>query len=306
MQRYILNRLIQAIVTLFVISGIVFFLARLTGNPVALLLSESSTNEDKELLTRQLGLDKSLPEQYLIFITNALRGDLGKSVRGERAPALKLVTERLPASLQLAALTFLVCLLLGLPLGVMTGVHKGSVLDVLIRVFTLIGQSAPVFWIGIVGMYVLSVQYGWLPTSGYGKPEQFVLPVLSLSSFTMAAIVRLTRNSMIDAMESEYIKLARIKGLSEGIVVWKHALRNSLLPVLTFSGILLGRLIAGVVVVETVFAWPGMGRLAYEAVLTRDFPVLQAVVIVIAALFLFLSLAVDILYAYIEPRIRYS
>jgi peptide/nickel transport system permease protein len=288
------------------VGGIVFFLARLTGNPVALLLSESSTLEDKELITRQLGLDKPLSEQYFIFVTNALRGDFGRSVRGDRSPAFKLVADRLPASLQLAGVTFLVSLLIGLPLGVITGVRKGSWLDLLIRIFTLIGQSAPVFWIGIVGMYVLSVQYALLPTSGYGKPEQFVLPVLSLCSFTVAAIVRLTRNSMIDAMESEYIKLARIKGLSETIVVWKHALRNSLLPVLTYSGILLGRLIAGVVVVETVFAWPGMGRLAYEAVLTRDFPVLQTVVIVIAALFLFLSLAVDILYAYIEPRIRYA
>lgn len=306
MQRYIFRRLIQAVVTLFLVAGIVFFLARLTGNPVALLLSESSTEADKELLMRQLGLDKSLPEQYWIFITNALRGDLGRSVRGEHAPALKLVADNLPASLQLALVTFVVSLLIGLPLGVVSGVRKGSILDMMVRIFTLIGQSAPVFWIGIVGMYVLSVQYGLLPTSGYGKPEQFVLPVLSLCSFTMAAIVRLTRNSIVDAMESDYVKLARIKGLSERVVIWKHALRNSLLPVLTYSGILLGRLIAGVVVVETVFAWPGIGRLAYDAVLTRDFPVLQTVVIVIAALFLFLSLAVDVLYAYIEPRIRYA
>lgn len=306
MQRYIFRRLIQAVVTLFLVAGIVFFLARLTGNPVALLLSESSTEADKELLMRQLGLDKSLPEQYWIFITNALRGDLGRSVRGEHAPALKLVADNLPASLQLALVTFVVSLLIGLPLGVVSGVRKGSILDMMVRIFTLIGQSAPVFWIGIVGMYVLSVQYGLLPTSGYGRLEQFVLPVLSLCSFTMAAIVRLTRNSIVDAMESDYVKLARIKGLSERVVIWKHALRNSLLPVLTYSGILLGRLIAGVVVVETVFAWPGIGRLAYDAVLTRDFPVLQTVVIVIAALFLFLSLAVDVLYAYIEPRIRYA
>ncbi len=306
MQRYIVRRLIQALIMLFVVSTIVFALSRLTGNPVALLLTEYSTEEDKVLLTQQLGFDKSIPEQYAIFVSNALRGDLGRSIRGERAPAFSLVTERFPASAQLAVVTLIVSLLIGLPLGVVTAVSKGSFLDVLVRIIALIGQSAPVFWIGIVAMYFFSVQLRLLPSSGYGKPEQFVLPVFALSWFTLAAIVRLTRSSMIDSLDSEYIKLARIKGLSEWIVVWKHALRNSLLPVLTYSGIILGRTIAGVVVVETVFAWPGIGRLAYESVLGRDFPVLQAVVLVIAALFLLINLCVDILYAYIDPRIRYS
>lgn len=291
---------------LFVVSTVVFALSRLTGNPVALLLTEYSSEEDKVRLTQELGFDKSLPEQYLIFISNALRGDLGRSIRGERAPALSLVADRFPASAQLAVVTVLVSLLIGVPLGVITAVNKGTWIDAFGRIFALIGQSAPVFWIGIVAMYVLSVQLRWLPSSGYGKPEQFVLPVFALSWFTLAAFVRLTRSSMIESLESEYIKLARIKGLSELKVVWKHALRNSLLPVITYSGIIFGRTIAGVVVVETVFAWPGIGRLAYESVLGRDFPVLQAVVLVVATMFLLINLSVDILYAYIDPRIRYS
>lgn len=306
MQGYIFKRLIQAVLTLILASIIVFLLARMTGDPAALLLAEYSTAEDKAILTQQLGLDKPVPEQYAVFVWNALHGDLGKSIRGERAPALGLVAERLPASLQLAAVALLVSLLLGLPLGVFSAVGKGSWYDALFRILALLGQSAPVFWIGIVGMYLLSVQLHWLPTSGYGRPEQFVLPALAMSSFQVAAILRLTRSSMLDSLGSEYIKLARIKGLSERIVVWKHALRNSLLPVLTYSGTILGRMITGVVVVETVFAWPGIGRLAYESVMSRDFPVLQAVVLLMAALFLGINLVVDVLYAYVDPRIHYS
>jgi peptide/nickel transport system permease protein len=306
MQRYILRRLLQAVITLFFVSVIVFILGRLTGDPVALLLTEYSTEEDKILITKQLGLDKPLTEQYAIFIGNALRGDLGRSIRGERAPALELVLERLPATVKLAAIAVLVSFLIGLPLGVITAVKKGSFLDTILRILALLGQAAPVFWLGIVAMYVFSVQLGWLPTSGYGKPEQFVLPVFTMSCFMIAAFLRLTRSGMSEALDSEYIKLARIKGVSETIVIWKHALRNSLIPVITYMGTIFGRMVTGTVVVETIFAWPGIGRLAYESVMLRDFPVLQAVVLFMAATFLSINLIVDVLYAYIDPRIRYS
>lgn len=306
MQRYLVRRLIQAVVTLFLVSFLVFMLGRLTGDPVAILLSEFSTEEDKAILTRQLGLDRPIPEQYFIFVGNALQGDLGRSVRGERAPALDLVLERLPATLQLAVAVVVMSLLLGLPVGVLAAVKKGTWIDTFVRIVALLGQSAPVFWIGIVGMYAFSVQWRLLPSSGYGSLQQFVLPVSAMSWFSIAAIVRLTRASMLEVIDAEFIKLARIKGLSEVLVIWKHAFRNSLLPVLTYTGTILGRLIAGVVVVETVFAWPGLGRLAYEAVMTRDFPVLQAVVLFMATAFLGINLLVDILYAYIDPRIRYA
>ncbi len=306
MQRYIVRRLLQAVITLFLVSVIVFMLGRLTGDPVALLLTEYSTLEDKELLTKQLGLDKPLTEQYAIFIGNALRGDLGRSIRGDRAPALELVLERLPATAKLAAAAVLVSFLIGLPLGVMTAVKKGSLLDTMARILALIGQAAPVFWLGIVAMYVFSVQLGWLPTSGYGEPKQFVLPVFAMSCFMVAAFLRLTRASMLEALDGEYVKLARIKGLSERVVIWKHALRNSLIPVVTYMGTIFGRMVTGTVVVETIFAWPGIGRLAYDSVMLRDFPVLQAVVLFMATVFLSINLLVDVLYAYIDPRIRYS
>jgi peptide/nickel transport system permease protein len=306
MQRYIVRRLLQAVITLFLVSVIVFILGRLTGDPVALLLTEYSTLEDKERLTKQLGLDKPLTEQYAIFIGNALRGDLGRSIRGDRAPALELVLERLPATVKLATSAVLVSFLIGLPLGVMAAVKKGSFLDTITRILALIGQAAPVFWLGIVAMYLFSVQLGWLPTSGYGEPEQFILPVFAMSCFMVAAFLRLTRAGMLEALESEYVKLARIKGLSESVVIWKHALRNSLIPVITYMGTIFGRMVTGTVVVETIFAWPGIGRLAFESVMLRDFPVLQAVVLFMAAAFLSINLIVDVLYAYIDPRIRYS
>jgi len=306
MQRYILKRIPQAVITLFLVSLVVFVLGRLTGDPVALLLSETATEEDRILLTKQLGLDKPLPEQYIIFLGNALKGDLGRSVRGERAPALELVFERFPASIKLAGLSVLVSLLIGLPFGVMTAVKKGSFADAITRVIALLGQAAPVFWLGIAAIYVFSVRLGWLPTSGYGTPIQYVLPVFAMSCFMIAAFLRLTRAGMLESLDSEYIKLARVKGLPEPSVVWKHALRNSVMPVLTYMGTIFGRLIAGAVVIESIFAWPGIGRLAYDAVLTRDYPVLQAVILVTATFFLLISLVVDVLYAYIDPRIRYS
>jgi peptide/nickel transport system permease protein len=306
MQRYIVRRLLQAMITLLLVSVIVFILGRLTGDPVALLLTEYSTEEDKIRLTRQLGLDKPLPEQYAIFIGNALRGDLGRSIRGERAPALELILERLPATVQLAVTAVLISFFIGLPLGVMAAVKKGSFLDTAVRILALIGQAAPVFWLGIVAMYVFSVQLALLPTSGYGEPKQFVLPVFTMSCFMVAAFLRLTRSGMLEALESEYVKLARIKGISETVVIWKHALRNSLIPVVTYMGTIFGRMVTGTVVIETIFAWPGIGRLAFEAVMLRDFPVLQAVVLFMASAFLSINLIVDILYAYIDPRIRYS
>jgi peptide/nickel transport system permease protein len=306
MQRFIVRRLLQGLVTLFLVSIIVFILGRMTGDPVALLLSEFSTFEDKERLARQLGLDKPLVEQYAIFVWNAIRGDLGRSIRGDHAPALRLVLDRFPATLQLAAISSSLSFLVGLPLGVLAALKRGSFVDTLSRILALLGQATPVFWLGIVAMYVFSVRLGWLPTSGYGKPEQFVLPVVALGAFMVAAFLRLTRSGMMEALDSEYVKLARIKGLSETTVVWKHALRNSLIPVITYLGTVFGRMVTGTVVVETVFAWPGVGRLAYDAVMLRDFPVLQAVVLFMATAFLLINLVVDILYAYVDPRIRYS
>ena len=306
MERYIVRRLIQTVIVLVIISMMVFMMSRLTGNPVTLLLTEYSTEEDKVRLTKQLGLDKPLPQQYAIFLIDAIRGDLGRSIRGDRSPALKLILERLPASVELAVVSIVITLVFGLPLGVISALKKGSLTDASARVMALLGQSAPVFWIAIVAMYVFSVQLNLLPSSGYGRLQHYVLPAFSMGLFQVAAVTRLTRSGMLEALGSEYIKLARIKGLGEQTVIWKHALRNSLIPILTFMSTIFGRAITGAVIVETIFAWPGVGRLAFQAVMERDYPVVQAVVLFMASMFLFVNLVVDVLYAYIDPRIRYT
>jgi peptide/nickel transport system permease protein len=306
MQRYISRRLIQMIIALFLMSVIVFLLGRLTGDPVSMLLSQYSTEEDRVRITEQLGLSKPILEQYGIFIFNALKGDLGKSVAGDNRPALALILERFPASLKLALVALIISTLIGIPLGVLSAVKRGSFLDASARLLALLGQSLPAFWLGIVLMYFFSVKLRLLPTSGYGGIRYFILPAATMGLFTVAAVTRLTRSSMLEVLDSEYIKLARIKGVSEVIVIWKHALRNSLMPVITFMGTFFATMITGAVVIETVFSWPGIGRLAYESILNRDFPVMQAVILFMTSLYIVANLIVDILYAWVDPRIRYT
>lgn len=304
MASHLLKRVAEMLGALALMSVIVFLLGRLSGDPVSLLLSEYATVEDQERLTRELGLDQPLPVQYLTFVAGAMRGDLGRSVSGDRRPALELIAERLPPSLQLAAAALLLSLAVGMPLGVLAAVRRGSRTDGAARVVALLGQSVPAFWLGIVLMQIFSVRLGWLPTSGHGDLRHLVLPAVTMGLFTVAAITRLIRASMIEALGSEYVRLARIKGLSETRVIWKHALRNSLLPMLTYMGAFFATMISGAVVVETVFSWPGLGRLAYESILNRDFPVMQAVVLVITVLFMLANLLVDLAYAWLDPRIR--
>ena len=306
MQRYISRRLVQMIIALFLMSVIVFLLGRLSGDPVSMLLSQYSTEEDRVRITEQLGLTKPILEQYGIFIFNALKGDLGKSVAGDNRPALTLILERFPASLELALVALIISILIGIPLGVLSAVKRGSFLDASARLVALLGQSLPAFWLGIVLMYFFSVKLRLLPTSGYGGIQHFILPAATMGLFTVAAVTRLTRSSMLEVLDSEYIKLARIKGVSEAIVIWKHALRNSLLPVITFMGTFFATMITGAVVIETVFSWPGIGRLAYESILNRDFPVMQAVILFMTTLYILANLVVDVLYAWVDPRIRYT
>jgi peptide/nickel transport system permease protein len=305
MQRYLLKRIFQAIITIFLMSMIVFLLGRLSGDPVPLLLGDLATKEEVELITKNLGLDKPLPVQYAIFLKKALQGDLGRSIRGARRPVVSQIAERIPASFQLALASMLLSIIVGIPIGVFSAAHRGSFLDTAGRVLAMLGQSMPAFWVGIVLMYIISVQLRWLPTSGYGSFKQIILPAVALSGISLAGIVRLTRSSMLDVLSGEYVKLARIKGLSETIVIWKHAFSNSLIPLLTFLGTLLTGLMTGVVVIETIFSWPGLGRLAWEAVSTRDFPMIQGVVLFMTFMFVTANLIVDILYAYVDPRIRY-
>jgi peptide/nickel transport system permease protein len=291
-------------VALIVMSLVVFLLARALGDPVSLLLSEFATEADRAALTRELGLDRSLPMQYLTFLSDTLQGDLGNSVMGARQPVLGIILDRLPASLLLASVALVLSLVVGLPLGVAAAVRRGTWVDTGVRFVALLGQAVPLFWLGIVLMFVFGVQLGWLPTSGYGTARHFVLPATTMALFTLAAVARLTRVSMLEALDSEYVRLARTKGLTESAVVFKHALANSLVPLLTYMGAFFATMITGAVVIETVFGWPGIGRLAYEAILARDFPLMQGVVLVTTALFMAANMLVDLTHAWIDPRVR--
>jgi len=305
MQRYIVHRLLQGLVLLFMVATIVFFLGRLTGNPVDLMLPEEATAEDRQAMIQALGLNGSLYEQFVIFITKALHGDLGMSIR-MRQPAVDAFFDRLPNTLAIIPWALLMAMAIGIPLGVVAALNRGNFIDRLAGGIGVLGIAMPSFWLGIILIFVFSVELGWLPSGRMGGPEHYVLPVITLGAFLVAGFMRLIRSSMLEVMESEFVKLARIKGLSEWVVIWKHCLRNALIPVLTLWGVFVGNLITGAIVTETVFAWPGVGRLTYEAVIYRDFPLLQAVIILKAILILSINLLVDILYAYVDPRIRLS
>ena len=305
MSGFIARRLLQGLVLLVLVATVVFFLGRLTGNPVDLMLPEDATAEDRQRLIEALGLDGSLYTQYVAFIGNALKGDLGTSIR-MRQPAVDVFLSRLPNTLAIIPWALLLAMLVGIPLGVVAALNRGRFLDRAAGTIAVLGIATPNFWLGIVLIFFFSVELGWLPSGRMGGPAHYVLPVITLGTFLTAGFMRVTRSSMLEVLESEYVKLARIKGLSETVVVWKHCLRNALIPVLTLWGVFVGNLITGAIVTETVFAWPGVGRLTYEAVIYRDFPLLQAVIILKAILILSINLVVDILYAYVDPRIRFT
>lgn len=305
MSRFIARRLLQGLVLLCLVASIVFFLGRLTGNPVDLMLPEDATAEDRAQLVQRLGLDGPLYSQFLTFIGNALRGDLGTSIRMKQ-PAVDVFLSRLPNTLLIIPWALLLAMAVGIPLGVVAALNRGNIVDRLAGTAAVLGVATPNFWLGIVLIFVFSVELGWLPSGRMGGPSHYVLPVITLGTFLTAGFMRLTRSTMLEVMESEFVKLARIKGLSERSVIWKHCLRNALIPVLTLWGVFVGNLITGAIVTETVFAWPGIGRLTYEAVIYRDFPLLQAVIILKAVLILAINLVVDVLYAYVDPRIRFS
>jgi peptide/nickel transport system permease protein len=303
MTRYIVHRLLQGVVLLCMVAMIVFFLGRLTGNPVDLMLPEDATAEDRVAMIKALGLDGPLYQQFFIFVGKALHGDLGDSIR-MREPAVDAFFSRLPNTLALIPWAILLAMGVGIPLGVLASLNRGNMIDRIAGIFAVLGIAIPGFFLGILLIFVFSVQLGWLPSGRMGGPEHYVLPVITLGAFLIAGFMRLVRSSMLEVMDSEYVKLARIKGLSEFVVIWKHCLRNALIPVLTLWGVFVGNLITGAIITETVFAWPGIGRLTYEAVIYRDFPLLQAVIILKSMLILSINLAVDILYAYVDPRIR--
>ena len=306
MQRYILMRLIQSVFTLIGVSIIVFSLARLSGNPLDVLLPDEADDETFERISELWGLNDPWYIQYFTFVKNASRGEFGPSFKWQGRTAMELVLLHLPATLQLAGFSILVSVLLAVPIGFMSAVKKGTMLDTVGKLIALLGQSLPSFWLAIVMIWIFAVKLGWFPTSGRGGFDHMILPGVALGWFSVASFMRLTRSSMLNVLDSEYIKLARIKGLPEWKVIWKHGLKNAAIPPLTVFGAIVVGQMTGSVTVETVFAWPGIGLLALQAVNARDYQVIQAVTMFISVLFIGMNLLIDILYAYIDPRIRFT
>jgi peptide/nickel transport system permease protein len=303
MKQFILKRLGYSLLSLFLLSVTIFLFVRLTGDPTVLLVEPGASREDMAMVREQLGLDRSLWVQYVSFVTDMLRGDFGKSFY-YRTPVLELYLSRLPSSILLAFAAMGFSLLIGIPSGVIASMKVGRFWDNAGKIFSLLGLSMPSFWVGLLLILFFSVYLGWLPSSGSGTVWHLIMPAFALGWYFAAAHMRMTRSSMLEVLGSEYVKLARLKGLPEKWVIVKHALKNALIPVLTLAGINLVLMINVAVVVETVFAWPGIGRLFYEGIAFRDFPVVQASVLLGGAMIVVVNLAVDLLYAVIDPRIR--
>lgn len=310
MGRYIVNRILQSIVNLMFITVLVFLLARSIGDPADVFIPDELPQEAVDAFRKRLGLDQPLYTQYWLFIKDLARGDLGTSVRGHR-PVTQMLVERLPATFSLAAVAMIIAMTMGIPLGVLSAVYRDTFIDRIAKLVAFLGQSTPAFWLGIMLMLFFGVfffQQGLpsLPISGRGGPSTYVLPAFTMGWFVVAGLVRLTRSSMLDVLDADYVTMARAKGLSERVVIWKHALRNAMIPVLTYSGLILGGFMNGSVVVEQVFAWPGIGRMALSSVSGRDYPVIQGVVLMIGFFYIVVNLLVDILYVFVDPRIKYS
>jgi len=305
MRRFVLRRAAYAALSLFLLSVTIFLFVRVTGDPTVLLVEPGASKADLDALRHDLGLDRSLLVQYGTFMRDLARGDFGRSFY-YRTPVLELYVSRLPNSLLLALTAMAFSLLLGIPTGILAAVRVGGWWDSAGKVFSLLGLSMPSFWTGLLMILFFSVYLGWLPSSGAGSVLHVLMPAFALGWYFAAAHMRLTRSSMLEVLGSEYVKLARLKGLPEALVIGKHAFKNALIPVLTLAGINLVLMINVAVVVETVFAWPGVGRLLYEGIAFRDFPVVQASVVLGGSMIVVVNVVVDILYAVIDPRIRYE
>ena len=298
-------RIIQALFTLWLLSVAVFLSVNLTGDPAAYLLGPEALDADYQQLRKNMGLDRPLVVRYADFLRAIIRADFGKShIKG--IPAREILIQRFPATLQLAGAAFLLSVVVGIPLGILSALKRDSFLDNFGKFFAILGIATPNFWIAIMLILLFGAILGWLPTYGRGGIEHFILPAFVLGWSAMAGMVRLGRSSMLEVLDSEYVKFARVKGLAEGLVVWKHALKNAVIPLLTFGGLTLAGLLNGSVAVEVVFAWPGIGQLMLLGIQTRDFPIVQATVLTAGLLYIVTALLVDILYAYVNPRIRYQ
>ena len=305
MRRYALKRVLLGILTIFGVSVIVFVIARLSGDVARLYVPTSATAEDLQVVRVRLGLDKPIPVQYFIFVKDALRGDFGTSFAYQR-PAMEIVLNRLPVTLQLGLSSFVIGNVLGIALGILTALYRSKWVQWVGQSFALLGLAVPPFWLAVMLMLIFAVELRWLPTSGMGSVKHMILPVLSLSWFSLTFVMRVTRTSLMDTLDSEYVKFARIKGNPEWVVIIKHALRNALIPVVMLMGMQLAMLLGGSVFIENVFRWPGVGSLLVNSIDGRDYPLIQAITLLTSAALVLIMLIVDILFVYLDPRIKYE
>ena len=305
MARFLAFRFLNMIVVMLGVSIIVFALSRMSGDPRYLYMTALSrtTPEQWEAKGREMGLDRPLPMQYLIWLGRAVRGNFGNSFYYQQN-SIDIILQDAPATLKLSGISFLLAIVVGIPLGVVSAMKRGTLIDLFLRGFALVGQAAPPFWVGIILIYIFAVNLRWLPTSRMGDWTHYVLPATTLAWLAAAGLLRMTRSAMLEVLDSEYVKLARAKGVGQAKVIWKHAFKNALVAPLTFAAILFASFIIGTVIVETVFAWPGLGRLAVQAALNTDFPLITTLAVIFAGAFLVSSLVADLLYAMIDPRIR--
>ena len=304
MKEFLTRRLLHSILVLVGISIIVFLILHVSGDPSQLLLPMDATHEERETFRIQMGLNDPLYQQYFRFFIRALQGDFGESFRNKQ-PALTLLLERMPATLELSGLALLLALVIALPVGIYSATHRNTVLDHGAMLAALLGQSMPVYWLGILLILVFAVWLGWAPASGRGGLSHLVLPSIALGSFFMARFARFTRSTMLEVLGQDYIQTARAKGSPEYRVVLVHAMKNASLPIVTIVGLDMATLLGGAVITETIFSWPGIGRLTVDAIYIRDFPVVQASVFMLALIFVVVNLVVDVLYTYLDPRIRF-
>jgi peptide/nickel transport system permease protein len=302
--RYVLGRIAQLVPTLAGVTLFAFIVIRLSGDPTSVLLPADASETERAAFRRAYGLDRPILEQYVRYVGRLVHGDFGVSLfQGE--PALRLVLDRLAVTVQLAATAIGMVVLIGVPIGILAAVRRGTIIDHVTLSLVALGQSVATFWLGLMLILVFAVAWRLVPPSGYGTAAQIVLPAFTLAAYYLAVAARLTRSGMLEVLAQDYIRTARAKGLSEWLTVCRHALRNAFIPILTVLGIQIGDLLAGSVVTETVFAWPGVGTLVLDAILRRDYPLVQAVIVVLAVIYAVVNLAVDLLYAWVDPRVRY-
>jgi ABC-type dipeptide/oligopeptide/nickel transport system permease component len=305
MQRYVITNLIQSFVVLLGVLFLVFFMVRATGDPARLMLAREASPEQVEAFRQQMGFDRPLPEQFVKFAGKALVGNFGNSLH-YRLPALPLILERLPATIQLAFVGLVMAVVVGIPLGLLGGSRPGSPIDIVGRAVGLFGQTVPSFWLALIMILFFAVRLGWLPTSGRDTAQSVLMPAFVLSLGTMGRLVRLTRSSILEIMGDDYIRTARSKGLAPRVIYFQHALKNAAIPLISVIGVQFGYMLGGSVIIEEVFAWPGLGRMAVEAIAGRDFPLVQGIAFFASVVVIGLNLLTDLVYGLLDPRIRYG